>query len=320
MVVLPVELVAEIFRMVAVPRPARNGRDRKLKKAYVQGRISLRACTLVCRRWRDIAQAILFHGVSMTLHERSLQEIHDFFAQTPHLSSFIYSLHLERISRQLRPAFAGGLNPWRLPEAVVDTSTSCGSSIVLLIDTLRLFPNLLSVKLEDILYPPAAPSELLHIKNARLAVDSLEIDLTYRESQECSRGMRELLACFTSVSHLRIKGVAHTAQNVSCRFSSAETALMFPQVKTLDFNDSFCEQHVLTTLAMSSHATSLLHRLDISHLDSAWKDMLPALQSLLAAVGHQLTHLRCNVANFSYSKFLSLICVMRSLTLFRLRQ
>ena len=293
---LPAELITAILRVLAVPKPARQAlRDRKSKKMYAESRASLLACALVCKQWRDVAQSILFQDLRFTLHSTSLQDIHDFFSRSPHLGSLTLTLHLERFNKKQRPAFGGVHSPGTPTEGVVDAG--CGSSIVLLIDTLRLFPNILTIKLDGILYPPADSAELTHIMNAKLQVQNLQVHVA---SQECSRELSDLLACFESVTRLRLNGVPSSLIDQTHPLKSV---LGFPQVETLELDNSFCQRHVLTTLQTPSNKACQLRRLDISHIDSTWRDVLPALQSLLGLVGHQLTHLRCNVANFSYSEW-----------------
>ena len=278
---LPVELAVVILKMVASSsassKPANPKRARNI---YNERKQLLAPCTLLSRKWREIAQPYLFEDLRFTLSNRCLWAIFDFFSR---------SVRTRVSVRRLRLVDYSCLGN---ADGLVTTPANPRSelSIDLLTKTLRLFPHLLHIRLEDVLFTPFIDAELANVHNAGLVIDTLEIKRQSRNMNLEPQSFYGILSCFSHISKLRIEGADSTGDG-----SWTYRGTSVPQVLEIKLIDSRDAHDVLRVLKTPSIGACQLERLDIEHVSNSWTQFFPALQSVVDHLGSRLLHLRCNL-------------------------
>ncbi|KAJ3527148.1 hypothetical protein NM688_g8167 [Phlebia brevispora] len=283
---LPVELWQMVFEDLSV-FPRDNSSLNKGK--YNEAKRTLSSCTLVCKRWCTIARPYLFQDIRLTLENHNLEQIHEYFSTFTLLTNCVKTLHLARYDRRPRSPLV------TRDGTLVDQEPSPKLSVVLLADTLRLFPKLRHVRFVDIFFAnlTAVDAAYLHETSpstGKLSVEVLEIVfnicfLDYSVRQQ------HILACFRSVDRLLVHGRAGWGSS-----HDSGDLLCIPQVRSLELADAAGTQQILTLLKSPSHGVCCLEELSIERINSGMTDDYPALQAMLDVVGPRLTRFRCNMA------------------------
>lgn len=283
---LPVELWQIVFNNIASLLTKQPGADRD---AYNEVKRDLASCTLVSRRWCNIARPYLFQDVRLTLENKNLEQIYDHFVSNPLLSGSVKQLHLSRFDRCPRSPFV------TRDGALIDFDPCSKLNVLLLVTTLRLFPKLRHLRLVDIFFPHLSTRDTTflqetHADAEKLSVEVLEVVFNISFLDYSAR-QRHLLACFASVGRLLVRGRGHWGDG-----PVDHEELCVPRVRALQLEDAVGTHQILSILQAPSQGTCKIEDLSIERINSGMMDDYPALQGVLDVVGPRLRHLRCNMA------------------------
>ncbi|GJE95372.1 hypothetical protein PsYK624_115560 [Phanerochaete sordida] len=274
---LPIELLHSVFSKLVVPAPCIDNFADDLSEA----KQNLSSASLVCRRWRDIAQELLFRDVLMTLQnehaedlpEKTWTKFAEFVRSSPHLRQRIRTLYIDHIPIQY------GRNPQQ-SDLLQRTLILDVHALMTLLVTLGRLKALTLDSFKLVLPPEYSALDLAQLK---CSVEEYTLVAPEKERHLALDDFAIFLVPFTNIRCLNLRYIRFSPGHLPpLQFLSS-----LPHLEKLQLRCNY-NMNILIDLLRDAAVQGLLPSLKELEVGALGRDDLRALNDLFARISDRL--------------------------------